>query len=513
MRHFITAIVIFLIALLLRLSYINVHSFWVDEAFTVNWCSESLPYMLLRIAREDRHPPLYCMLSYPLLHFAQSEITARFVSAIAGASLVTLIFAIGTELAGIWCGVLSATFVLFHPGAIRFSQEARPYMLYACLATGACLLWMRAYRTPKWHTLWAMGIISSLSLYACYMAFIPWLARIIAASLLLRLQSNRRIAVLLIYADSFALASLMPYIAFVLMSPHPGASFGLSSLGTWLGISAAFLFNDLSGYEYGLRYSCIGVLVMVLMATAFGILLLIASAWKMRKQGAVSLVIRCWFILHFSLLLFAPLLSTEFNRWQRIIDGLVPVALMLGWIALHPRCKVRRHERILRSDAVASSMSKSVGSNITGTWSVIAQVTLMLLIMLHLLGTYNLLYNPQYSRDDWRGATQWVMQRLQEGDIIILNAPVGSFVFRLYYRGIAPYVETTDLRNPARWNYAAKWLANLLAKHPRVFVITNRVWQTDPHGWLKQQLSSSARLLERWRGSGIMVELYAGKSR
>jgi len=159
-------LVLFVLALLVRVHDLGRQSLWLDEATQV-W-SSSLPVhtILARLAQSDTQPPLY----YIALHgwmaaFGRSATDVRFLSAVAGALAPPLLYAVGRALAGRWVAALAALLLLANPFHIWYSQETRGYALMASLALAAAWLllrWVGSVR-PLWGVLLALA--NALLLY------------------------------------------------------------------------------------------------------------------------------------------------------------------------------------------------------------------------------------------------------------------------------------------------------------------------------------------------------------
>ena len=498
-----TLIVLLLIASALRFGYIAKDSLWIDEAFTVSWCSEGLQKMLLRIAREDRHPPLYCLLTSPLMHLfgvgenrfltPLGEVLARFVSALCGVALVFVTALFALRVGGVVHAFICATLLALHPGAIRFSQEARPYMLYAFLSTLACLLFVECLsNTKRRGEIW-LWLVSALSLLSCYMAIVPLLSRLICIVLLSTHQVWRKRLLRPFVADLMALMVLLLWLVFVMAQENAmGTKLGVTHL--WHGVVVAFILNDFFGYEYGLSYTHTLILTLMVISFASCIIALIHAVCSARsalkdfdeRQRIAFLLIIIWFTLHICIAFACPILIAEFNRWQRIIDGIVPVWLLVTWLSVGAK-----GGSIFRRLMVAN-----------------ARFAVALAILLNAIGTYNMMHDRSYFRDDWRGAAKFAMAHENEIDFIILNALIGPLPFGLYYTGKRSFIQIPSLVRDVERVKANAWLDDLLKRYKRILVIENRRWQTDPSNWLNRELKKRANVLVVWESSKISAKLY-----
>jgi len=179
-----------LLAAALRLSTLNLQSFWYDEAFTpVHVLHPSLIATLRAVVHTENTPPLWYIVAWASSRlFGTGEIALRWPSALAGIATVPVVWGIGYELAGRGvsgrrAGLLAAAFVACNPLFFWYSQEARAYALYAFFIALAMLCCLRADRrpTPQRLALFALsGALALLSFYFAVFLLIPlalWLLR------------------------------------------------------------------------------------------------------------------------------------------------------------------------------------------------------------------------------------------------------------------------------------------------------------------------------------------------
>lgn len=121
---------IFLLSFLLRLIALN-QSLWLDEAITARVVKEyEWTQIVSEFSPNDFHPPLYYLFMKIWSNvFGYSEISLRFPSIIFSLLTGWVVYLI----AGIW----PATFFLFNPLIVYYSQEARMYMMVTFFLTGA----------------------------------------------------------------------------------------------------------------------------------------------------------------------------------------------------------------------------------------------------------------------------------------------------------------------------------------------------------------------------------------
>ncbi len=167
--------VLTLLAAVLRLSTLDLQSFWLDEAFTpVNVLHPSLFATLHGIARTENTPPLWYVLVWADSRvLGTGEVALRLPSALAGIAAVPVAWAIGRELAGPparRAASVCAALVAVNPLLIWYSQEARAYGLFVLSAALAMLCFLCARRQPTRGRMAAFALAGSLALLSEYFA-------------------------------------------------------------------------------------------------------------------------------------------------------------------------------------------------------------------------------------------------------------------------------------------------------------------------------------------------------
>ncbi|HYM46192.1 MAG TPA: glycosyltransferase family 39 protein [Solirubrobacteraceae bacterium] len=174
-----------ILAAALRLSTLDLQSFWYDEAFTpVHVLHPSLWATLRSVLHTENTPPLWYVIAWADSRaFGTGEIALRWPSALAGVATVPLAWAIGRELTGRRVtAIATAALVALNPLLVWYSQEARAYALFVLVVALAMWCFLRALRTPTPRRMAAFALSGSLALLSHYFAvflLIPmviWLA-------------------------------------------------------------------------------------------------------------------------------------------------------------------------------------------------------------------------------------------------------------------------------------------------------------------------------------------------
>ncbi len=173
-----------LLAAVLRLSTLDLQSFWYDEAFTpVHVLHPSLWATLRSVVHTENTPPLWYVLAWADARvLGTGEVALRLPSALAGIATVPVAWAIGRELAGRRAAAVCALLVAVDPLFVWYSQEARAYALFVLMGALAMLCFLRAQREPTPRRMAAFALSAALALLTHYFAvflLIPmvlWLA-------------------------------------------------------------------------------------------------------------------------------------------------------------------------------------------------------------------------------------------------------------------------------------------------------------------------------------------------
>jgi len=158
------------LAAALRLSTLDLQSFWYDEAYTpVHVLHSSLTATLRSVVHSENSPPLWYLLAWlDARVLGDGEIALRLPSALAGIATVAVAWGIGRELAGARAAAACAALVAVNPLFVWYSQEARVYALFVLLSALAMLCFLRAHAQPTRGRMAAFALCGSLALLTHY---------------------------------------------------------------------------------------------------------------------------------------------------------------------------------------------------------------------------------------------------------------------------------------------------------------------------------------------------------
>jgi hypothetical protein len=160
------------LAALLRLSTLDLQSFWYDEAYVpVHTLHASLVATLRAVEHRENTPPLWYVLMWGWSRiFGTGMIALRLPSALAGIATVAVAWEIGQQLAGRRAAIATAALVATSPLFVWYSQEARAYGLFVFMAALAMWCWLRADADPTPGRLTAFAASGAAALATHYFA-------------------------------------------------------------------------------------------------------------------------------------------------------------------------------------------------------------------------------------------------------------------------------------------------------------------------------------------------------
>lgn len=192
---------------------------WLDEALAVNIAR--LPLGDLRGALErDGAPPLY----YVLLHvwtaaFGDGDLGARSLSSVVGLGALVPTWFAARRLAGRRAGWIAVVVMAANPYVMRYSTEARMYILETLLVACGMVAVARALERPALPRLAVVGLVTALLVYTQYWAF--YLVVVAGLALLVKRQWP------LVAAIAIGAFTFVPWLpTFLSQRAHTGTPWG-----------------------------------------------------------------------------------------------------------------------------------------------------------------------------------------------------------------------------------------------------------------------------------------------
>jgi mannosyltransferase len=325
-----------LLAAALRLSTLDLQSFWYDEAFTpLHVLHPSLWATLRAVSHTENTPPLWYLLAWADSRvLGTGEVALRLPSALAGIATVPVAWAIGCELEGPrarGAAVVCAALVAVNPLFVWYSQEARAYALFVLMAALAMLCFLRARREPTPRRMSAFALAGALALLTHYFAVFLLLAM---ALWLLYDQRARRAALPAVGVLVVVGAALLPLIS--AQGGHGTQWIGRWPLSERLEAIPQYYLTGYSGAPLGH-----GVELLVALPILAGIVL---GLWRMTeparervKDGRRGLAIAvsvaaCGVLIPIVLVAF----GADYLAPRNLVAAMIPVTAAIAVLVMWP---------------------------------------------------------------------------------------------------------------------------------------------------------------------------------
>jgi 4-amino-4-deoxy-L-arabinose transferase-like glycosyltransferase len=312
---------VLLLAAALRLSTLDLQSFWYDEAFTpVRVLHPGLGATLHSVVHTENSPPLWYLLAWlDVRLFGDGEIALRLPSALAGIATVWVAWAIGSELAGRRCAVVSAVLVAVNPLFVWYSQEARVYALFALTSAVAMLCCVRAWRRPTRGRMAAFALSGAVALLTHYFSAFLLLGM---ALWLLRDRASRRAAVGAVAALAAVGLALVPLI--IAQGGHGTQWIGRWALSSRLQAIPQYFLTGYSGAPLGH-----GIELLVALPILAGLVLgarQVRGSDRATPLMGTALIAGCGILIPLAL----ALLGADYLAPRNLLAAMVPVTVLIA---------------------------------------------------------------------------------------------------------------------------------------------------------------------------------------
>jgi mannosyltransferase len=397
-----------LLAAALRLSTLDLQSFWYDEAFTpVHVLHPSLWETLRAVVHSENSPPLWYVIAWADARvLGTGEVALRLPSALAGIAVVPVAWAIGRELEGpparraaVACALLSAVDPLF----VWYSQEARAYGLFVLTGALALLCFLRAEREPTRSRMALFALCGALALLSHYFAVFLLIPM---ALWLLWAPRTRRAALGALGALALVGVALLP-----LISAQGGH--GTQWIGRWplierLEAIPGYYLTGYTGAALGH-----GVELLVALPILAGLAL---GLWRISEGSAESLR-RLWLALSVAACgVLIPIvlvaLGADYLAPRNLVAAMVPVTAVIAVLTVWPARP--------------------------GHGSALPGILLTALIATALLAiTLDVDLSPRLQRGNWRGLARELAHPVGgAGERAIATVELGTTPFEYYLPGL-----------------------------------------------------------------------------
>ncbi len=428
-------------AAILRIHSLAAKSFWFDEGVSVaiarlDW------YNFARILwRREANMSLYYFLLHGWLLFGGSEFFVRSFSVLFAVASVPAIYLLGRQLFDSRVGLIAAALLAVNAYLVQYSQDARSYSLMVLLGLLSSLYFLKCLSEPSGRNRTAYILSSVLAVYAQFFSLLLVVAQWASLKMLAPGQTHLQTRT---GKDCRWITLLVSPILIFVLTTGAGPLRWVQRPG-WKDLWTFALLSTGNGGP------------LLLLASVAACLAALAPAWHTRRERQVPWEV--WRYRYLLCWLLAPLLLT--------------LALSLIKPLFVPRYFIFCLPALLL--LVARGLSRLRSAPLQAT-------ALLFVLILSLRGSAGYYRRDlDIQRDDWRGATQYLLNHAQPGDALLFHAPMGRMPYEFYHSvqgsgSQAPAVlypshgeQITFLDFVEKPDDAA--LARLLPQHPRATLV------------------------------------------
>jgi mannosyltransferase len=319
----------------LSLVTITKSSFWFDEAFG----AYMIHYNYLDIARytaTDVHPPMfYWLLKSWSLIFGNSELALRSMSVFFGGIAIIFGYLLTNKLFNKTAARISLVFMVLAPMFIRYSQEARMYMLVTAIALAATYILTIAMESKKKLPWVIYGILIALGMWVHYYAAIVWIAHLIWHADNVRRTTKKGEFRKKFFSQQWVTAYIVAVALYLPWIPvFIGQSLVVQIAGFWIppvtpGTPLNFLTNTIYYRDLG---ETTGWLAFALIAATIFLTVLALKVYKSfnknNKQSYRLILTMAFLPMIIIFLISVPIRSTFIDRY--LITSVIGIALFIG---------------------------------------------------------------------------------------------------------------------------------------------------------------------------------------
>ena len=442
---------------------LEVQSLWPDEAYSWEIASKPLTAIGQDVLSDQIHVPGY----YFLLHYWQepagsSPYSMRFFSVLAGVAAVAALTSLVRSIAGARAAVLAGLLAAVHPFLLYYLQETRMYSLLLAVVLIELRLLVRCIRRPASWRWFGYGGMAAASLYTHYTAVVL----LPVAALTPALLKGRDWRLLRTNAGVLLTACAL----FV-----PWALFGIRQFNTFAPLTGGHVNPGRFLSDYALAANLGEV------------------SFETRQQLAAS--VAPWlFVAAVTALVMLGVVRKRAGFW--LVLFLVPTALVIG-IAINGRDFSPRY-------AIASLAGyvPLVALGLLALPKLALRVVCGAVVIGGFLWCDRLYFtDPEFQRQDFRGAVAYAMDHAVPSDAIILLSDVPLRRIWHYYGPSEP--EPRSVRPPTD-----DALRSAIGDSDRAELVLWQDFDDDPQHRVKAWLDREQHSIFGWGSGEVAVYGY-----
>ncbi len=479
-------LIVVLLAFALRVYRLGAPAIWWDESLSLYRAGRDLGTLLSNtiliqnVVTVDTLPPLYFVLLHFLVAaFGTSEFALRYLSVMANVATVPLLYVLGRRLlsplpapqgqAGAGVGLAAASLAAVAPFYVWYAQEARPYALVLFLSALAVYALMRAFaggRPVARGWLWVYILSAAAALYTHYYALflIPFHVVLIA----IFVWHSRRLGWVLVPA--------LPLVSALFLVPPVTASLvGNASAGPYFVPLDVILRDLLNSFSVGITMDAARALwIDAALLVLFVIGLFGFGMWDVRVGPIILAYIFIPALGVFAASFIRPLYQN--SRYLIAISPAFYLGVAAGLVVL-----ARRWKLLALTGAAVFLVGATVSLN-------------------------QLYFDPGFGKDDHRAWAEYLGERVQPGDFLILDSPHVEELFKYYARDRVSWM-SLPLLNAASPEADEAAVREAYRRHARVWFLAMDVAFDDPEARVERLLNENGVLLDWQNFTATSTEL------
>jgi hypothetical protein len=318
-------------ALIVGLFRIDVPYPWADESATVIAVQRSWSGLLILSGGIDAPLVPYYLLTkawVSMLPGLPVLVAARSLSAVAGALTLTCLVPIVARKNGLALAVTSSVLLIAMPAFTRYSQDARPYALFALTATASWLAWL-TWRRPdqsqagRWAKvrdtlpyLASLAVLAMSDLFGLFHWVAQGLAELTTPGLASAVRRRRVLWAAAVMISALVLTSFVVVLA-ALRGHGPTADHGTD-------------YHDFV-YTYGDAINVEAPYASAWLLTALAVVAVISpvcGSWVRRRYSEVTRIAGVWFAVPVAFNFALALVYPNLLRARYLHPALVPLAVL-----------------------------------------------------------------------------------------------------------------------------------------------------------------------------------------
>jgi 4-amino-4-deoxy-L-arabinose transferase-like glycosyltransferase len=396
---------------------LDAKNLWLDESFSLQRAESSWPEILRgvilvsdgvdTVRTIDQHPAaFFAFLGLAVRLLGKSEFALRLPSLAAALLFVPICWALARRLARRGCvpraaPAFAALLAAVNPFYLWYGQEVRMYAQVGCLAilsTYLLLRWAEA-RERKSRISWLLGYLVVLGVLLASHYYSVLILPVQAAVVYTRLTHGSRRRALLATAGVFIIGGAFAIPATWQMITQPGAGSNFAS------VSLRILATDLvNAFTLGLSVDLARVWPLDVISAAVAIA---GAAWGLHSR---SVIVR--------------------GGWLLPALVLVPAMLLAGLNVMRPAYMNARHMSL-----ISGGYLLLLSAGLAWLWQLrrwLGGVVLAVLLAGMIYSSFSYYTAAQYDKGNMAGMGQLLDERMQPGDLLLLEPPIWRYLFRYY---------------------------------------------------------------------------------